>query len=233
MATLQIDTVGHSASELKLIHSILQGTRLLIESELRKVREAHAAEVDVLKRRIVALEEKNDDLECYGRRNTLVISGKAMPSAAEHEDSYNIVVDLVSQNSGISIARDDIDVCHRLGKPRKDGPDKRSIIVKFVRRETKHKILKACSIKKPKDIYFNDSVSRTRSTILYVLRKAHHDYPDKIGKSSTRDGNVRVMLPSAGTQDLSTRMMVNTRRELDALLLTRLNATSSKFDARW
>ena len=134
LASLQIETGGHSETELKLINSILLGMKLLFEQQLHKVKQEHAAEVEALKRRIVALEEKNDDLECYGRRNTMVISGNALPRALKDEDFYNIVVDMVTQNTGVPILRDDIDVCHRLGKPRMDGADKRSILVKFVRR---------------------------------------------------------------------------------------------------
>ena len=104
-----------------MINSILKGFRLLLDEERQK----HSAEVDTLKRRIVALEEKNDDLECYGRRNTLIISGKAMTNAVEHEDSYQVAVNLITQHTGVPIQREDIDVCHRLGKPRSDGPDKR------------------------------------------------------------------------------------------------------------
>ena len=211
-----------------MINSILKGFRLLMEEEKQK----HSAEVDVLKRRIVALEERNDDLECYGRRNSLVISGKAMPNAVEHEDSYQVAADLINQHTGVPIHREDIDVCHRLGKPRSGGPDKRSMIVKFVRRENKHKIYKACSVRRPQDIYFNDSVSRTRATILYVLRKARRDFPTKFGKCSTRDGNIRVILPVPGMRD-GVREEVNTRRKLEELLLTRLNCTSAKFEPNW
>ena len=71
----------------------------------------------------------------------------------------------------------------------------------------------------------------------YVLQKAKKDYPQRIGPCMSEDGNVRVMIPhpgGGGGSDIRNRKeTVNTRRELDKLLLTRIGADSSKFNPTW
>ena len=174
------------------------------------------------------------DLENYGRRNILVISGSSLTPVSSGENCIDLAVDLVKQRLDVQdFSRDDVDVAHRLGKPKAYGPDKRNIIMKLTRRENKHKILQACRRKKPQSLYFNESVSKTRSTIMYVLRKVKKDFPDKFGSIMTEDCNVRIMLPSQEDPRRFNKEMVNTRRELDALLLTKLGHNYSRYNARW
>ena len=130
--------------------------------------------------------------------------------------------------------RECIDVAHRLGKPRGNNvPDKRSIIVKLCRRENKSKIFQACRLKKPNDLYVNESVSRLRSTICFVLRKARKQFPGQFGMCRTEDGNVRIMLPSSGDPSRMSKATINTRRALEELLRIRIGKTSQHFSARW
>ena len=111
-----------------------------------------------MKKQIEELKEEKDHLENYSRRNTLVISGSEVPKSAINEDSYKVVVSLVNAKTGVGIERSDIDVCHRLPtKKQEDDQNKKPIIVKFVRREIKHKILQAARVKKPANAYFNES----------------------------------------------------------------------------
>ena len=107
------------------------------------------------------------------------------------------------------------------------------MIVKFVRRSKKHQIYRACGVKKPQNIFFSDSLSKTRNTIMYALRKAKEKDATKFGNVRTRDGNIRLQLPAASSAQSSTVVVVNTRRKLDELLRTRLGIDSTAFDCRW
>ena len=234
---LGIETQGLSSESKKLATTIMKGISKLLEQEMAKERAIYNARIDKLEDRITTLIEAKDDLENYGRRNTIVISGSAIDSAVQGENCIQIASDLITNHLNVPILTNDIDVAHRLGKPRENSPDKRPIIVKIVRRANKHLLLQASRVKKPVDVYFNESVSKTRSTILYVLRKAKKDYPHQIGPCKTEDGNVRVMIPhpdaGGGSDTRSRKETVNTRRELDKLLLTRIGADSSKFNPIW
>ena len=142
-------------------------------------------------------------------------------------------LDLISAKLEVPIEPQDICVAHRLGTRKPGEPDKRNIIVKMVRRNKKHQIYQACAIKKPNALYFGDSLSRTRHTICYCLRQAKKNYPNKIGAIRVRDCNIRVQLPNLDNPRASSTHIINTRRKLDELLLTRLGVDSSAFDCRW
>ena len=60
--------------------------------------------------------------------------------------------------------KDDISVALRVGAKRNtQGLDKRSIVVKLCRRDTKFDLMKACKAVNPKNIYINESLTRLRA----------------------------------------------------------------------
>ena len=230
---LKIDVSTLSEENRKLVRVILSGMDSLVQRELKKIQVDHERELGSLEKHIVTLEDRIDDLENYGRRNTLIISGKNVPRTATDENSIDVAVDCIQRNLGVDISRNDIDIAHRLGKPQAASEDRRSIIVKLVRRENKHKIYAACRIKKPENIYFSDSVSKTRSTIMFVLRKACKDFPLVFGRYRTEDGNVRVFMPKPGENDGFEKITINTRSKLEDLLRTKANVDSSRWQVAW
>ena len=228
---LELDTKSLSPELASLAQAIVKAMMADTAAKIAVERRRHEEEVSGLKRQIQALTEDKDDLEQYGRRNTIVISGVAVPAPETHEDCYDLSQKLISDNTGVSLTRADIDVCHRLKSPKqKPGcPERRSIIVKFVRRETKHIILQACKIKKPNDLRFSESLTRTRNKILFVIRKLKYDYKTKISSFKTEDGNIRVYTPTPGDSDRLTKWTLNTRRELDDFMKTKFDFDSTKY----
>ena len=156
----------------------------------------------------------------------MVISGKDVPRVTTDENSIDTAVECIRNRLGVDITRNDIDVAHRLGRPQATSEDRRSIIVKFTRRVNKHKIYVACRLKKPTNIFFSDSVSKSRSTIMYVLRKARVDFPLVFGRYLTEDGNVRVFMPKPGAVNGMEKMTVNTRTQPEEILRTKANVES-------
>ena len=188
-----VDLSSLSADNKALVHVLIGGIRKLLDRQFEEERRAWDSKFGELQEQISALQNRNDDLENYGRRNTIVISGPSLPQVVRDENCIDLATEIIKENLGMQeFRRTDIDVAHRLGKPRLGSLDKRNIIVKLVRRENKRKIFTACRIRKPQNLYINESVSKTRSTILYVLRKASKDFPTKFGPCTTEDGNVRV-----------------------------------------
>ena len=231
---IELDLTGLSKENKKLAQIIVDAVASHMREQFSKEREVYEARISNMEKEIQVLRDRHDDLENYGRRNTIVISGPSLPNATTNENCIDTATQIILEKLELpNFARTDIDVAHRLGKPRPGTPDKRSIIVKLCRRENKQIIFQACRIKKPQNIFFSESVSKTRSTILYILRKARRDFPGKFGMCKTEDGNVRVMLPTPDDPTRFTRETVNTRSDLDKLLRTRINRDSSRFEARW
>ena len=231
---LDMDLSGLSNESQLLAKTIVTSLVTYMEQQFTKEREAYEAKITSLENTIQSLRDEQDDLENYGRRNIIVLSGSSLPTAPSDENCIDTATKIITEKLGmIDFRRTDIDVAHRLGKPHSGTPDKRNIIVKLCRRENKQKIFQACRIKKPQNLFFSESVSRTRSTILYVLRKARKDYPSKFGLCKAEDGNVRVFLPSPGDPSRTIKQTVNTKKALDILLRTRINADSNKFEPRW
>ena len=227
LTQIEMDTTGLSSENRTLaqciVRSVLRATEKLFEQERRR----HEAEVEGLKTQIRDLMEEKDDLEQYGRRNTIVISGPAVPIAPSHEDTYDTSLKLINEKTGVQTRREDIDVCHRLGKARSGAPDRRAIIIKFVRREHKHKILQACRIKKPTNLSFNESLTSVRSKILYVVRKLKSE--SQVSSWKTEDGNIRVFTPVPEETNRFHRITLNTRRQLDEFMLTKFGYNSTRY----
>ena len=167
MDQLNTDIAGLSPDLMKLAQAIVKALLTVSDAKLEAERKRHELEVEGLRKQIQELADEKDDLENYGRRNTFVISGPAITPVATHEDTYSTVINILNSKVGFQLSRQDIDVCHRLpisrggDASRQPDPTKKPIIVKLVRREVKHQILRAVKDKKPKDIYFNESLSST------------------------------------------------------------------------
>ena len=86
-----------------------------------------------------------------------------------------------------------ISTSHRTGpKPRSPQvEDKRNIIVKLCRRYLKGELLSACRKCKP-NFYINESLTPTRSAILYALRKAKRMSPGVVAGCNSENGRVYV-----------------------------------------
>ena len=228
--TLKAEEFGLSNESVKLAEAIIRA--VLAVTDLRRAEEKKIYETEnaALKAEIVKLKNERDDDENYSRKNTLVISGSEIPKSSTNEDCYNTVITIINEKTGVGITRSDIDVCHRLPsrKPESDRNPK-PIIVKFVRRENKHKILQAARLKKPKNTYSNESLSKTRGKIRYILSKASKEQPGKISSIKTDDCKIKVFTPPLQSGGPYLRTTVNTKDDLDKFLMTKFGFDSTKF----
>lgn len=134
-----------------------------------------------LKAKVTNLESRLEDVEQYSRLNTIEIFG--VPEA-KNEDTYE-VVRKICVALDLNLARESIDVCHRLGRPgsRSDGRP-RGIIAKFVRREDKTKVLAKRKVKRnfstqhlgfeqpAEPVYINENLSPGRRKLYVAAREA-------------------------------------------------------------
>ena len=102
-----------------------------IISELQKNVNDMPATIESLKRCL-------DRLEQYSRRNCLLIHG--LPKS-KNENTDELAIDTIKEKMGEEIEKDKIDRSHRLGAPKNSGKS-RTIIIKFVRYNTRGRIFK-------------------------------------------------------------------------------------------
>ena len=123
-------------------------------------------------------------------------------------------------------------MAHRLGPKPTSGIDRRSIIVKFVRRSLKDEILKTARKKKAQDLYINESLTPTRQSITHAIRNARREFPEKVSGYTTIDGSIYVWIkppnPTApGARD--SRMEVSTLAKLDKFCQKNFSFPSERF----
>ena len=137
------------------------------------------------------LEERHDDAGDYERRDTLLIAGDGVPHVTAGENCNVLVWSMIKEKLKINISPNDISTSHRTGpKPRSPRvEDKRNIIVKLCRRDFKCELLSACRKRKP-NIYINESLTPTRSAILYALRKAQRMSSGVVAGCNSENGRV-------------------------------------------
>ena len=127
-------------------------------------------EIIRLKSQVVESKFMLDRQEQYSRKDNIRISGVSDPHNTV-EDTNNIVIKIAS-DMGVEIKPQDISVSHRLGKSSANYD--RPVIVKFVRRDVKRKIMMNKKILKDKPqyrkVFFNDDLTRTRYIITKELR---------------------------------------------------------------
>lgn len=120
-----------------------------------------------LKSENVRLNQRVEELEQYTRANNLEIKG--VPAAGDVSELVKRIGDLV----GESITESDIDICHRVPTP---NPDKKNIVVRFVRRCKRNAVLEKSRKKRitTKDlgfavvdaVYINEHLTRPGKQLL-------------------------------------------------------------------
>ena len=193
MNDIAVNTDGLSEESKKLVPCIIRGVSSHFEEAIdNKHDKIYEEKISTLQKRIDHLEEKIDDQENHQRHDTLVMSGN-LPASTDIENTTAIVIEKLAR-LGLAVKNGDISISHKLGK-NLTGEDKRSIIFKLCRREVKANIIEICKRKRPVNLNINESVSPTRSSIMYALRKARQEFPTKFGTCRSEEGNIRLWLP--------------------------------------
>ena len=199
--------------------------------------DALTLKVSVLEKTVERLEERLDDNDTYERRDTLILSGRKVPVVQPNENPTNILCTLLKDNLNYSVNSNEISVCHRLGaKSASQKPDRRSLIVKFCRRDTKVDVLSSARKGKPSDLFINECLTPCQQTISYVLRKAKKEFPNIISGTTTFEGKnfvwVKPPNPDArGAKDL--RLKISTHQKLVDFCTKTLRKPLDHFVSEW
>lgn len=174
------------------------------------------SEIVQLHGELSTLKAEIDEADSYERRDCVIFSGNLFPPATPGEDCPKVVVETLKKELKININRSEINTVHRLGaKPTGTGSDNRKMIVKFVRRDLKKEIIVAS--KRVKDFYANESLTPTRRSILFSIRKIKKGHASIVKGFSTINGNVYAFTPPIGASSgRDVRHLINTREKLAA-----------------
>ena len=181
---------------------------------------AAKGEINTLTNNVLKMKASIDEADAYQRRETVILSGTELPAAQPNENCANIVRTIIRDKLRLSIDPA-ISTAHRLGKPPNttNTPDKRNIIVKFCQRDVKHTVYSAARQMKLRGLYVNESLTPTRSTILYALRQIKRAHPQLVTGCSTYDGKVFAYTkpsPNAPPEARNIRIEINTNERLAA-----------------
>ena len=156
---------------------------------------------DDLSRRVIDLEADLEDLEQYGRRNSLRFHNMKPPSDSNTDTA---VVQLCKEKLKVEISADDIQRSHPIGKPNKKGNIQ--IICRFRNWKVKHSVFS--NKKELKDAFDNDddkvfiTEDLTRYRQIIVAKIADAKRSKHIHSFWTNDGRIFIKLDDEGPKHI-------------------------------
>lgn len=161
------------------------------------------SKVSHLEGTVKRMEQLLDDGDAYERRDTIILSGNQLPAVSSGEIVPNIVGDLVNKHLSLNIPVSEINTAHRLGtRKANQAVDRRPIIVKLCRRDTKKSVLIAAR-QQPSNapkLFVNESLTPKRGTILFALRQMKKMADSGVKGCTSQDGRIFAFTaPVAGT----------------------------------
>ena len=86
-------------------------------------------EVNELKMKVKTLEYNIDVVDQYERRDTVIISGPALPDQSNQENSKTVILNVTKEQLKINLQDSDVNTAHRIGSVASQG--KRPMTVKL------------------------------------------------------------------------------------------------------
>ena len=154
-------------------------------------------EITNLKEKIEDLEDNIDSVDQYERRDTIIISGPAVPEETTTENTTSLVTTLFKDQLKLNIRNEDINVAHRLGA--RTSQRKRPVIVKLQNRSLKYDLMGACIELKPQ-LYINESLTPARLHIFKQVLNIRKEHRDKFQQCYTKDGKITIKLKNSTTK---------------------------------
>lgn len=134
-------------------------------TELKKSLEKAEETKRDLQKQIWCLEETVDDLEQYGRRNSLRFHNCPVPTGTLDTDC--MIIDLCKDKLGIQLTEEDIFRSHPIGKPNRNGNIQ--IICRFKNWKVKNKVFSKKKQLKNTSIFLTEDLTRFRQSLIQDL----------------------------------------------------------------
>ena len=199
-------------------------------STLENDNRAMKAEITTLKKNVENLQDRFDEEDSYIRRESLIFSGNAVTAHHSNEDCVLVVQTLLKDKLGHIVKKEDISVSHRLGrKTATQGPDKRSIIAKFCRRDLKRDLLQTCRNRKPVDFYLSESLTPLRQKLAATLRRIKKLPNSPLSGMTTLEGRIFAWVKKAEGETRDKRLCINTLPALEDFCQGYLKRPATEF----
>ena len=181
-----------------------------ILDEIKSLKETIAQrdmKIRALEDRIVKLEENNDALEQYTRRNSVRISGI---NESSDEDCYDKVLSTLNTRLALTppLTIENIDRLHRTGKPNSEGRA-RPILVKFTSYQHRARVMSRRKHLRGSNVFVNEDLTKRRNNLLWVCRGEKKG--GRIKDCWTTDGRIMVRDLAGNTH------LVNRNEDIAAL----------------
>ena len=157
------------------------------------------------------LYKQDDEMDQYGRRNTLRVTG--IPED-DDTDILKFFIEAIAEHCKVKISPADIDRCHWLQvPPKKKDDDKqkpRPAVFKFVSYAVRRSVYDKRKLLKDSGLFLNEHLTRTRSKLLFDARQYKHD--GTVSNAWSYDG--RIMVKTKGGRFIT----INSIKHLDYCL---------------
>ena len=174
-------------------------------------------EVADLKQQLSDVNNEIDALNQYERKDQIVLSGPAVYQSNE-TDCKKLVQSLLRENFELELDGSEISTTHFLGPLRRNnsnGPIKKNITVKLVRRDVKKMIIQASKVRRSnKKLFANESLTPLRRSIFHTLQAMKSQEPTLVKGYTSVEGQVFAFTPSVGTSPHDQRHLIITMDQL-------------------
>lgn len=168
-----------------------------LKSEIQKKDEVITElsdEVNALKSKVSDLELNLDDVAQYERRDTIILSGPALPNETPQENTTLVAINTIRDNLKINLKESEISVSHRLGASTVQR--KRPLMIKLTNRSLKYDLVGACIKLKPQ-LYINESLTPKRLNILRQILGIRRAHKEKVQSVYTSEGKIIIRLKNS------------------------------------
>ena len=214
--------LSHISEESKKIIKIMEIKFERAVSEILAKLDAKDKKIDelqchlsIIKSENLELKSRIDDIENHIRKDVLLISGDSIPEFTTGENTSATVCQLIQEKLGEVIQPTAIISAFRVGKKTSAQlPDKRVILVKVRSVDIKDHLLRVARSVKPNRLFFNESLTPHRASIVHALRQAKKAHPNRISSCGSAGGRVFVWLrPPSGIGN-NQRLFVDSKDKL-------------------
>ena len=157
----------------------------------RKELQEKGKKIATLENRISVLENENDNLEQYSRRNSVRMTGL---KEADTEDLYATVLEVVNSKAQLTppLEPSDIDRVHRVGRKSEDKT--RAVLIKFSTYRARKRVMERRShlkkVESTSPVFINEDLTKRRAELFWKARQLKRN--NKIHDAWTHDGNIIV-----------------------------------------
>ena len=221
--------VASNSTKIKDIETALEA-----EEEKQSLIDGH---ISALQEEVRKLRAALDDQDAYVRRESPILSGDAIPAVKANEDCKQLAREIIKKELNLPNNNQEIliSTAHRMGAPPSPDSrklDKRSIVVRFCQRDIKHQVYTAGRQKKVKDLYFNESLTKTRKEVHTAIRRIKKECGELVTGVSTHNGRVFMYHKPARNAPPTAKSLkteINTMQHLEAFCIDFLKKPLQSF----